>query len=898
MPPEKQIVLCESCGKSFKPTGIGPHRKSCIRCARKTNEDLAHFDRLRRQVAQPATDSNNNIDDIRVEYHPNAGKPTVKVPFAEFSRGHAPKTYKPDPCTAPWYPFRTRLDFDLSEFIHEAALNREQANRIIKLSKRFRTEDCTLNSYNDLESSWQAASHRMTAFQKSVISAPFAGETMEFDVYYHSLWDWACDLLKDSNVGPYFVFDAERLAKFDGSSFVRFIDEPWTANDFWNVQSGLPSDGKVLAFILYADKSKLSSFGRQKGYPVVARIANLPTWIRNGEGLGGGRVVGWLPIVKEDKRYSGKKLFTNFKNHVWYESFKKILDTISEYSNTSCWVMCWDGIARRLFPTVLILSADYEEQAVMALMRGVMSNYPCPICLIPREEISKFPTDCERRTSENVFKTLQEARSQNRADHKEQILAKQGLRDVDSAFREVKNMDVYRALCWDRLHANCAGKFGDHLWGELVRILETMGRQTMGKVERNLSAVPRWHGLNHFEEALSVLYTDGQKFEDLSKIIVFACHDIFPHDTEKDGYLLLRCLRAYIEFDMYTALELQTTHTLAAGREALVIFNSLMKKYAEKTQYTGKNWNFPKNHTRMHVFDDIEAKGVTRNFNTKPNEKMHGPLKEAYQKQTNFKNVAQQILHIDHLGLVCEHIRCKITEYDTYMLTAKATRLGSPEADEPEEEFFHVKLGSKMKEPLTFEDMERKSTTDNAFSRFQGKLSKFLNSHFGIAGKPLPGGKRIQFQTNEKITEFCFVKVNFESTVDWCQYTDYLRCHPNFHGRPRYDCVLIKTQQKDIFGRLILLFQCVVGEEAFPLALIQPFDAPTGQRLHKDKHLNFWRVHEQPHMSSEIISVHSIIRSALLYPDHTRPGEYLVVDTVDTDMFLRVQMMHKAAGHL
>ncbi|KAI5998421.1 hypothetical protein F5J12DRAFT_784991 [Pisolithus orientalis] len=216
---------------------------------------------------------------------------------------------------------------------------------------------------------------------------------------------------------------------------------------------------------------------------------------------------------------------------------------------------------------------------------------------------------------------------------------------------------------------------------------------------------------------------------------------------------------------MYTALELQMTHTLAAGQET----------YAEKTQYTGKNWNFPKNHTWMHVFNEIEAKGVTHNFNTKLNEKMHGPLKEAYQKQTNFKNVTQQI-----------------TEYDTYMLTTTATCLGSLEAGKPEEDFLHVKLGSKMKEPLMFEDMERKSTTNNAFSWFQGKLSKFLNKHFDIAGKPLPGGKHIQFQMNEK--------VNFESTVNWCQYTDNLCFHPNFHGHPCYDCMLIKTQQKDVFG--------------------------------------------------------------------------------------------------
>jgi hypothetical protein len=52
-----------------------------------------------------------------------------------------------------------------------------------------------------------------------------------------------------------------------------------------------------LFFILYADKTRLSSFGTEKGYPVMARIANLPVDILNGEGIGGGQVVGWLPIV-------------------------------------------------------------------------------------------------------------------------------------------------------------------------------------------------------------------------------------------------------------------------------------------------------------------------------------------------------------------------------------------------------------------------------------------------------------------------------------------------------------------------------------------------------------------------------------------------------------------------
>ena len=53
----------------------------------------------------------------------------------------------------------------------------------------------------------------------------------------------------------------------------------------------------MLAFILYADKTRLSSFGTQKGCPIIAHLANLPSEVRNGSGYGGGIVVGLLPTV-------------------------------------------------------------------------------------------------------------------------------------------------------------------------------------------------------------------------------------------------------------------------------------------------------------------------------------------------------------------------------------------------------------------------------------------------------------------------------------------------------------------------------------------------------------------------------------------------------------------------
>ena len=69
------------------------------------------------------------------------------------------------------------------------------------------------------------------------------------------------------------------------------------SNSDYKWQSVLPPGGKPFGFIIYADKTKLSSFGSTMGYPVFARLANLPESFRNSRGYAGGRLVGWLPIV-------------------------------------------------------------------------------------------------------------------------------------------------------------------------------------------------------------------------------------------------------------------------------------------------------------------------------------------------------------------------------------------------------------------------------------------------------------------------------------------------------------------------------------------------------------------------------------------------------------------------
>lgn len=56
-----------------------------------------------------------------------------------------------------------------------------------------------------------------------------------------------------------------------------------------------------------------------------------------------------------------------------------------------------------------------------------------------------------------------------------------------------------------------------------------------------------------------------------------------------------------------------------------------------------KSWNFIKLHLRKHLFSDIVNKGASRNYSTKPNEKMHGPIKQSYLHRSNFKDFAKQV---------------------------------------------------------------------------------------------------------------------------------------------------------------------------------------------------------------------------------------------------------------
>ncbi|KAJ7824944.1 hypothetical protein B0H13DRAFT_1918851 [Mycena leptocephala] len=772
--------------------------------------------------------------EIKRVFHPHSKRPPQFQFFQDFVR----RLKRAEPTDSqPWRPFHSQLDFEVAEFCETNMLNKDSTQTLISLIHRCNAtlEDFTLASHRELDELWELASHKCTEFARGTITVQYKNENKTYDTHTRPLWDWARSLIQDRRLPSSFVWDAEKAYKFDGETYVRFYQEPWTADAFWTAQSSLPDHpaAKPVCYVIYADKSKLSSFGTQKAYTVVARLANVVIETRNSTQFGGGQVVGHQPIVDEDSKEKGKPAFANFKNVVWHTAFYKLLESLVIPAKVGDWMDCGDDIRRWLWPIILILAADYEEACVMALIRGLNAMYLCPICYVPWQEQSDLSMEHPHRVSQDSESLVQEARTLRTAAEREELLKDNGLRDVERC----------RSLSFDPLHADDGGFWGSHLFSEIKKRATELGREAIVKIDEQFAAFPHWRGLTHFDSVMNTTFNDGSKHAGVAKMMLFAAHNVLVVE-----------LRTAIKFERY----------IAACEETKL--------------YGNKDWNVPKFHSRWHAFDDIEQKGASRNFGTKTSESMHGAIRKTYLRLTNFKDLVKH----DHRRTVATYIREQIEALD-----------GDP-SESPEDTdstvLSNIDIGSKIK-PVSFVKLEQDMSHDAAFHRLRVKFGIFITQFLAAHNYNLPNAQAVRFDGTDTISPFQFLKIHYESMSDWKWTADYLRCNRKFHGHPRYDYVLVKTTDKPIFAQLLYMFSCTVENKSHPLALILPLDAPTGNTTRKDKLLRFRRVRAQARKNSEFISLHSIIRGTVLVSDSDKAGDILVFDILDGDTSLRLKSL-------
>ena len=122
---------------------------------------------------------------------------------------------------------------------------------------------------------------------------------------------------------------------------------------------------------------------------------------------------------------------------------------------------------------------------------------------------------------------------------------------------------------------------------------------------------------------------------------------------------------------------------------------------------------------------------------------------------------------------------------------------------------------------------------------------------------------------------------------DWTEARDILRCNPNFHQRKRYDCVIINDDTPGTsVACLRSLLRCrLPSRKVVDIALVHTFTRNSWKPYMMWKNCQI----SAEARNSSFVLLDYVVWGALLCPVFDSDARlHYVIDTVDGDMFLRV----------
>ncbi|KAI0000117.1 hypothetical protein BJV74DRAFT_725097, partial [Russula compacta] len=101
------------------------------------------------------------------------------------------------PDKEPWRPFRSCLDFEAAELALQTSMSDEQTDILFNLLHCASSgkDQFMLTSHDEAVTLWDLASYKCMGFIKDEVKASYKNVDRTFKLHYHSLWDWALDLL-------------------------------------------------------------------------------------------------------------------------------------------------------------------------------------------------------------------------------------------------------------------------------------------------------------------------------------------------------------------------------------------------------------------------------------------------------------------------------------------------------------------------------------------------------------------------------------------------------------------------------------------------------------------------------------------------------------------------------
>ncbi|GJF00252.1 hypothetical protein PsYK624_165340 [Phanerochaete sordida] len=531
-----------------------------------------------------------------------------------------------------WGPFASEEEWQLARWlVKKVGHNDTQEFLKLPLVQRFGL------SYENKDRLYKAVDELPTGPKWQRKDIPITGDltdgngkplTENLEVWYRDPVECVQELLGNPMFTNHLAYAPERVYR-DHARKERNIDEMYTADWWWDLQSRLPAGATVAPIIVSSDKTKLSQFrGDQTAWPVYLTIGNLSKEVRRSSSMHGSILLGYLPVGKFSC-YSAGDARSLGRYDAFHKCMEAVLKPLIDAGMHGVEMVCADRRERRIWPVLAAYVADYPEQCLVA---GCKEVY-CPIGQIPpnRRGSHEF---CPARDKKEILDLLD--------SHFRGSLAKDpeakarfealGLRAIREPFwRHLPHTDIFTCFTPDLLHQLHKGVFKDHLVKWCTKLVGE------DELDSRFGSAPTLKGLRHFKNGISgVTQWTGHEHKEMEKVFV----GLIAGGTDESA---LKAARALLDFIYLASLHSHTTSTLLALQRALDTFHEHKDAFIRLSAREQTHFNIPKYHMLEHYVELIILFGSADGFNTEWSERLHiDYAKEGY-RASNKKDYIPQM---------------------------------------------------------------------------------------------------------------------------------------------------------------------------------------------------------------------------------------------------------------
>ena len=169
--------------------------------------------------------------------------------------GESAAPYVPQPESRPWAPFRTLVDFEVTEFAITSLIPKKGIAKLLAgVTGKWSDgkSPVTLKTYSDMDAVLFMARKYVVQvfsvlqafnlniwihcqFKHEEVSAEFNGEVYTFTFQYRDPWEYISCLISDESLTSVHMWNSVKKYYCEGTIEDQIFDEPNTAETWWNV---------------------------------------------------------------------------------------------------------------------------------------------------------------------------------------------------------------------------------------------------------------------------------------------------------------------------------------------------------------------------------------------------------------------------------------------------------------------------------------------------------------------------------------------------------------------------------------------------------------------------------------------------------------------------------------